>query len=179
MNNKLRDLFQQPFDFVTYRSVILSQLLHAQRLLTSPEMLEQYDNGDQLYGLGYLTDNEGKEIGLYYTHVPNGDVRRKRVGFRKMLHPYVKYGVDAAIAVFDDGEYWRLSYICDLKGGVTLAKRFSYVFGDPKGQYNTPDKCKRRQQPCIRLCHGYGYSCGEGHRSLRGRSNPQPGQLCI
>jgi type I restriction-modification system DNA methylase subunit len=138
MNNKLRDLFQQPFDIVTYRSVILSQLLHAQKLLTSPEMLEQYDNGDQLYGLGYLTDNEGKEIGLYYTHVPNGDVRRKRVGFRKMLHPYVKYGVDAAIAVFDDGEYWRLSYICDLKGGVTSAKRFSYVFGDPKGQYNTP-----------------------------------------
>ena len=138
MNNKLRDLFQQPFDLVTYRSVILSQLLHAQRLLTSPEMLEQYDNGDQLFGLGYLTDNEGKEIGLYYTHVPNGDVRRKRVGFRKMLHPYVKYGVDAAIAVFDDGEYWRLSYICDLKGGVTSAKRFSYVFGDPKGQYNTP-----------------------------------------
>jgi len=138
MNNKLRDLFQQPFDLVTYRRVILGQLLHAQRLLTSPEMLEQYDNGDQLYGLGYLTDNEGKEIGLYYTHVPNGDVRRKRVGFRKMLHPYVKYGVDAAIAVFDDGEHWRLSYICDLKGGVTSAKRFSYVFGDPKGQYNTP-----------------------------------------
>ena len=138
MNNNLRDLFQQPFDLETYRRVILSQLLHAQRLLTSPEMLEQYDNGDQLYGLGYLTDNEGKEIGLYYTHVPNGDVRRKRVGFRKMLHPYVKYGVDAAIAVFDDGEYWRLSYICDLKGGVTSAKRFSYVFGDQKGQYNTP-----------------------------------------
>ena len=138
MNNKLRDLFQQPFDLVTYRSVILSQLLHAQRLLTSPELLEQYDNGDQLYGLGYLTDIEGKEIGLYYTHVLKGDVRRKRVGFRKMLHPYVKYGVDAAIAVFDDGEYWRLSYICDLKGGVTSAKRFSYVFGDPKGQYNTP-----------------------------------------
>ena len=138
MNNNLRDLFQQPFDLETYRKVILRQLLHAQRLLTSPELLEQYDNGDQLYGLGYLTDNEGKEIGLYYTHVPNGDVRRKRVGFRKMLHPYVKYGVDAAIAVFDDGEYWRLSYICDLKGGVTSAKRFSYVFGDPKGQYNTP-----------------------------------------
>ena len=140
MNNKLRDLFQQPFDLETYRRVILSQLLHAQRLLTSPEMLEQYDNGDQLYGLGYLTDNEGKEIGLYYTHVHSGDVRRKRVGFRKMLHPYVnnKYGAEAAIAVFDDGEHWRLSYICDLKGGVTSAKRFSYVFGDPKGQYNTP-----------------------------------------
>ena len=138
MNNKLRDLFQQPFDLITYRSVILSQLLHAQRLLTSSEILEQYDNGDQLYGLGYLTDNEGKEIGLYYTHVRSGDVRRKRVGFRKMLHPYVKYGVDAAVAVFDDGEHWRLSYICDLKGGVTSAKRFSYVFGDPKGQYNTP-----------------------------------------
>ncbi len=87
MNNKLRDLFQQPFDLKTYRRVILSQLLHAQRLLTSPEILEQYDNGDQLYGLGYLTDNEGKEIGLYYTHVHSGDVRRKRVGFRKMLHP--------------------------------------------------------------------------------------------
>ena len=138
MNNKLRDIFQQPFVLETYRIVILRQLLHAQKLLTSPEMLELYGNGDQLYGLGYLTDNEGKEIGLYYTHVHSGDVRRKRVGFRKMLHPYVKYGVDAAIAVFDDGEHWRLSYICDLKGGITSAKRFSYVFGDPKGQYNTP-----------------------------------------
>ena len=137
-DKQLRGLFQQPFDLETYRKVILSQLLHTQKLRTVPELLEQYDNGDQLYGLGYLTDKEGKEIGLYYTHVPNGDVRRKRVGFRKMLHPYVKYGVDAAIAVFDDGEHWRLSYICDLKGGITTAKRFSYVFGDPKGQYNTP-----------------------------------------
>ncbi|MBR1835225.1 MAG: Eco57I restriction-modification methylase domain-containing protein [Bacteroidales bacterium] len=127
-----------PYNGRTYREVILEQLLHAQRLLAEPELLEPYDNGDRLYGLGYLTDSEGKEIGLYYTHIAHGDVRRKRVGFRRLLAPYIKYGADAAIAVFDDGVHWRLSYICDLKGGITSAKRFSYVFGDPKGQYNTP-----------------------------------------
>ena len=73
-----------------------------------------------------------------YTVVVNSDVRRKRVGFRQMMKSYVKYGADAAIAVFADMEHWRLSYMSDLKGGETSAKRFSYILGDPNGQYNTP-----------------------------------------
>ena len=65
-------------------------------------------------------------------------MRRKRVGLRKMIAPYLKYDVDAAIAVFVDENHWRLSYICDMKEGVTNAKRFSYILGDEQGQYKTP-----------------------------------------
>ena len=138
MKETLRYLFQQKFNRDKYRRVVLQNLLHAQQLLREPQFLEETNDGDRIYGLGYLHDADGKEIGLYYTDVVNGDVRRKRVGFRQMMKPYVKYGADAAIAVFADKEHWRLSYMCDLKGGETSAKRFSYVFGDPKGQYNTP-----------------------------------------
>ena len=138
MKETLRVLFQQQFNRDEYRRVVLQNLLHAQQLLREPQFLEETNDGDRIYGLGYLHDADGKEIGLYYTDVVNGDVRRKRVGFRQMMKSYVKYGADAAIAVFADKEYWRLSYMCDLKGGETSAKRFSYVFGDQKGQYNTP-----------------------------------------
>ena len=105
--------------------------------MREPEFLEETNDGDRIYGLGYLRDADGKEIGLYYTNVTKGDVRHKRVGFRKMMKKYTDFGVDAAITVFADKEHWRLSYMCDLKGGVTAAKRFSYIMGDG-GMYVTP-----------------------------------------
>jgi len=138
MKEKLRTLFQQRFNPKDYRKTVLENLLHAQQLLNEPQFLEETNDGDRIYGLGYLTDADGKQIGLYYTDVDNSDVRRKRVGFRQMMKSYVKYGADAAIAVFADKEHWRLSYMSDLKGGETSAKRFSYILGDPNGQYNTP-----------------------------------------
>ncbi len=138
MKETLRTLFQQKFNPIEYRKVVLQNLLHAQQLLSQPQFLEETNDGDRIYGLGYLTDADGKQIGLYYTDVVNSDVRRKRVGFRQMMKSYVKYGVDAAIAVFADNEHWRLSYMSDLKGGETSAKRFSYILGDLNGQYNTP-----------------------------------------
>ncbi len=138
MKEKLRTLFQQKFNPKDYRKTVLENLLHAQQLLNEPQFLEETNDGDRIYGLGYLTDADGKQIGLYYTDVVSGDVCRKRVGFRQMMKSYVKYGADAAIAVFADKEHWRLSYMSDLKGGETSAKRFSYILGDPNGQYNTP-----------------------------------------
>lgn len=137
MKETLRDLFRQKFNYSEYRKVILQNLLHAQELMREPEFLEETNDGDQIYGLGYLRDADGKEIGLYYTNVTKGDVRHKRVGFRKMMKKYTDFGVDAAITVFADKEHWRLSYMCDLKGGVTAAKRFSYIMGDG-GMYVTP-----------------------------------------
>ena len=138
MKETLRTLFQQNFNPIEYRKVVLQNLLHAQQLLSQPQFLEETNDGDCIYGLGYLTDADGKQIGLYYTDVVSGDVRRKRVGFRQMMKKYTDFGVDAAIAVFADKEHWRLSYMSDLKGGETSAKRFSYILGDPNGQYNTP-----------------------------------------
>jgi hypothetical protein len=137
MKETLRNLFRQKFDYSEYRKVILQNLLHAQELMREPEFLEETNDGDRIYGLGYLRDADGKEIGLYYTNVTKGDVRHKRVGFRKMMKKYTDFGVDAAITVFADKEHWRLSYMCDLKGGVTAAKRFSYIMGDG-GMYVTP-----------------------------------------
>ncbi|MBQ6072268.1 MAG: hypothetical protein IJK85_11060, partial [Bacteroidales bacterium] len=73
-----------------------------------------------------MDDADHRLLGFFYTRVADGgDVRRKRVGLRKLISPYLKYDVDGAIAVFDDGRHWRLSYICDLKEGSTSAKRFS------------------------------------------------------
>ena len=138
MKEKLRTLFQQKFNPIEYRKVVLENLLHAQQLLSQPQFLEETNDGDRIYGLGYLIDADGKQIGLYYTVVVNSDVRRKRVGFRQMMKKYTDFGVDAAIAVFSDKEHWRLSYMSDLKGGETSAKRFSYILGDLNGQYNTP-----------------------------------------
>ncbi len=137
MKEALRNLFRQKFNYNEYRKVILQNLLHAQELMREPEFLEETNDGDRIYGLGYLRDADGKEIGLYYTNVTKGDVRHKRVGFRKMMKKYTDFGVDAAITVFADKEHWRLSYMCDLKGGVTAAKRFSYIMGDG-GMYVTP-----------------------------------------
>ena len=137
MKETLRDLFRQKFNYSEYRKVVLQNLLHAQELMREPEFLEETNDGDRIYGLGYLRDADGKEIGLYYTNVTKGDVRHKRVGFRKMMKKYTDFGVDAAITVFADKEHWRLSYMCDLKGGVTAAKRFSYIMGDG-GMYVTP-----------------------------------------
>ena len=86
-----------------------------------------------------MDDADHRLLGFFYTRVADGgDVRRKRVGLRKLISPYLKYDVDGAIAVFDDGRHWRLSYICDLKEGSTSAKRFSYILGDENGQYKTP-----------------------------------------
>jgi len=138
MKETLRTLFQQKFNPIEYRKVVLENLLHAQQLLSQPQFLEETNDGDRIYGLGYLTDADGKQIGLYYTDVVNSDVRRKRAGFRQMMKKYTDFGVDAAIAVFADKEHWRLSYMSDLKGGETSAKRFSYILGDLNGQYNTP-----------------------------------------
>lgn len=81
MKETLRYLFQQKFNRDEYRRVVLQNLLHAQKLLREPQFLEETNEGDRIYGLGYLHDADGKEIGLYYTDVVNGDVRRKRVGF--------------------------------------------------------------------------------------------------
>ena len=138
MKERIRKLFRQKFDLNEYRDAILQNLLHAQQLKRQPEFLEETPDGDRIFGLGFLYDSEGKQIGLYYTEVAKGDVRRKRVGFHTMMKKYREFMVDAAVVVFDDKHHWRLSYMSDLKGSETSAKRFSYVLGESNELYNTP-----------------------------------------
>jgi len=138
----LRKLFQSPFIYSEYSQKIVHDLFGCNDVyetLDRAERLSPTSDGDQNYFLGQMEDAERRLLGFFYTRVAEGsDVRRKRVGLRKLIQPYLKYEVDAAIAVFDDGQHWRLSYICDHKGGTTSAKRFSYVLGDKAGQYKTP-----------------------------------------
>ena len=135
----LRKIFKSPFDYTTYSNEIVHRLFGCNDVATSPELLDTNADGDKSYFIGQMEDADGRLLGFFYTRVADGgDVRRKRVGLRKLIQPYLKYDVDGAIAVFDDGNHWRLSYICDLKEGSTSAKRFSYILGDEQGQYKTP-----------------------------------------
>ena len=135
----LRKIFKSPFDYTTYSNEIVHHLFGCNDVATSPELLDTNVDGDKSYFIGQMEDTDGRLLGFFYTRVADGgDVRRKRVGLRKLIQPYLKYDVDGAIAAFDDGKHWRLSYICDLKEGSTSAKRFSYILGDEQGQYKTP-----------------------------------------
>ncbi len=135
----MRQIFQAKFDYPTYCNEVVHNVFGCNDISTHPELLDTTADGDNSYYIGRQTDADGRELGFFYTRVAQGsDVRRKRVGLRKMIAPYLKYDVDAAIAVFVDESHWRLSYICDMKEGVTNAKRFSYILGDEQGQYKTP-----------------------------------------
>ena len=135
----LRKLFQSKFDYTDYCNELVHKLFGCNDISTRPELLDTTAEGDKSYYIGRHTDTEGRELGFFYTRVaPGSDVCRKRVGLRKLVSPYLKYDVDAAIAVFADERHWRLSYICDIKDGITAAKRFSYILGEAQGQYKTP-----------------------------------------
>ena len=138
----LKEIFQSPFNYPKYSRIIVHGLFGCNDVYETIDRAEQLDptpDGDQNYFLGQMEDAERQLLGFFYTRVAEGsDVRRKRVGLRKLIQPYLRYEVEAAIAVFDDGQHWRLSYICDHKEGTTSAKRFSYVLGDKAGQYKTP-----------------------------------------
>ena len=135
----IKKIFQSPFNYPIYSREIVHSLFGCNDVLTQPELIDTSFLGDSSHYVGQMEDAEGRLLGFFYTRVAEGsDVRRKRVGLRKLIQPYLRYEVDAAIAVFDDGRHWRLSYICDHKEGTTSAKRFSYVLGDKMGQYKTP-----------------------------------------
>ena len=136
---RIKQIFQSKFDYQTYCNEIVHSIFGCNDVAIRPELLDTTAEGDECNYIGRMTDNSGRELGFFYTRVASGsDVRRKRVGLRKMIAPYLKYDADAAIAVFADENRWRLSYICDMKEGVTNAKRFSYILGDEQGQYKTP-----------------------------------------
>lgn len=143
----IKHVFQSQFDYRIYCNEIVRHIFGCSDINAHPELLDTTAEGDLTHYIGRMTDAEGRELGFFYTRVAEGsDVRRKRVGLRKLITPYVKYDVDAAIAVFDDGQHWRLSYICDMKEGSTSAKRFSYVLGG-EGQYKTPlERLERIEQ---------------------------------
>ena len=130
-------LFQYKFNLSKWQ-MLLQDYFHADKVRVSPEALDEDVEDRKGYFLGSMTTQDNYELGFFYYEMEDGSVLRRKVGLRNLIRPYLGYGFDAALAVFNDGTNWRLSLICDLKEDATSTKRFTYVFGDEKAYYKTP-----------------------------------------
>jgi Alw26I/Eco31I/Esp3I family type II restriction m6 adenine DNA methyltransferase len=138
--DNLRQIFQQPFNEEGWQNM-LRQYFHATELKAERERINDTPDDEKGYYLGALDTSDSYRIGLFYYQIQRGNVARKRVGLRNLVKSFINpnWGeFDAALAVFDSGSVWRLSFVCDIKGENTAAKRFTYVFGESDNYYNTP-----------------------------------------
>lgn len=136
----LRQIFQQPFSMNGWQQM-LQHYFHAKELKAEPERIDGTTEDEKGYYLGALDTTDNYRIGLFYYQIQHGNVARKRVGLRNLVHQFIHHTTgefDAALVVFDSGSVWRLSFVCDIKGENTAAKRFTYVFGESDNYYNTP-----------------------------------------
>ena len=138
--DNLRQIFQQPFNEEGWQNM-LWQYFHATELKAERERINDTPDDEKGYYLGALDTSDNYRIGLFYYQIQRGNVARKRVGLRNLVKSFINpnWGeFDAALVVFDSGSVWRLSFVCDVKGENTAAKRFTYVFGESDNYYNTP-----------------------------------------
>ena len=138
--DNLRQIFQQPFNAHEWQQM-LQHYFQATELKAEPERIEGMTEDEQGYYLGAIDTTDSYRIGLFYYQIQHGNVARKRVGLRNLVKSFVNpnWGeFDAALVVFDSGELWRLSFVCDIKGESTAPKRYTYVFGEVDNYYNTP-----------------------------------------
>ena len=132
-----RRLFQSKFNLSQWQ-MLLRDYFHADKIRTSPESLEEDAEDREGYYLGNMTTTDNFNLGFFFYEMKDVSVLRRKVGLRNLVKPYLRYGIDAALAVFTDGKFWRLSLVCDLAEEATNTKRFTYVFGDEKAFYKTP-----------------------------------------
>ena len=134
-DQQLRTLFQQSFNLNDYTDFV-RDVLKPDHWRVTPEQLSLSAGEGEGYFLGTKTTSDHYEIGFYYFRL-HSSVAKRRVGLRQLVKNYLNL-TDAALAVFDDGNNWRLSLICDLKDEATAPKRFTFVFGDAACGYHTP-----------------------------------------
>lgn len=138
--DNLRQIFQQPFNQEGWQNM-LRYYFHATELKAERERIDDTPDDGKGYYLGVIDTTDNYRIGLFYYLIQHGNVARKRVGLRNLVKSFINpdWGeFDAALVVFDSGSVWRLSFVCDIKGENTAAKRFTYVFGESDNFYNTP-----------------------------------------
>ena len=141
--SELQLLFQHRYDRNVW-SDFLHSCIGVERLLATPKgiVVPAAESSRDMKGwlLGEFETPDNYKIGLFEFSVTGNQASRRRVGLRNILVPWLKSGdFDAAIAVFHSTEtpIWRVSFICDLKGATTAAKRFTFAFGDSASQYRT------------------------------------------
>ena len=135
----LRKLFQSSFNLTQWYT-FLQYFFNATELKEEPERIigSTSDNG---YYLGNIDTTDSYRIGLFHYNIKKGSVANRRVGLRNLVKSFINptWGeFDAALVVFDSGDHWRLSFICDIKGEATSPKRYTYVFGSDDLLYRTP-----------------------------------------
>ena len=147
--DNLKTLFRSRFDLSKWQKFLVDYF-KSKEILHNPEQLEESASEYEGYYLGETNSSDNYRIGFFYYRMTDGSVARRKVGLRNLVRPYLNYGIDVALAVFEDGENWRLSLVCNLKGEdeATTAKRFTYVFGDPRATYATPVKRFLDLQKC-------------------------------
>ncbi len=134
---ELRAIFRNKFDKSQWIT-LLRELFNATELRVTPELITDFDSVDKGYYLGNIETTDYFRIGLFHYEINAGSVANKRVGLRNLIKPFLRYEFDAALVVFDSGNHWRLSFICDIKEEATSPKRYTYVFGDKELRYRTP-----------------------------------------
>ncbi len=137
--DSLRNLFQSSFNLAQWYS-FLQQFFNATELKSTPERIIE-NTSDEGYYLGNIDTTDSYRIGLFQYNITKGSVANKRVGLRNLVKSFINptWGeFDAALVVFDSGDHWRLSFICDIKGEATSPKRYTYVFGSDDLLYRTP-----------------------------------------
>lgn len=132
---QLRTIFQSKFNLKEW-ILFLTDFIGAKTIRQMPEQLELDSSEGKGYYIGQKTTTDNYEIGLFYIQT-NSSVENRRVGLRQIVKPYLRYLVDAALVVFDDGNNWRLSFVCDIRGERTSPKRYTFVFGESGNYYNT------------------------------------------
>ena len=137
--DSLRNLFQSSFNLAQWYS-FLQHFFNATELKGTPERIIENTSDDGYY-LGNIDTTDSYRIGLFQYNITKGSVANKRVGLRNLVKSFINptWGeFDAALVVFDSGDHWRLSFICDIKGEATSPKRYTYVFGSDDLLYRTP-----------------------------------------
>ena len=137
--DSLRTLFQSSFNLAQWYD-FLQHFFNATELKTTPERIIE-NTSDEGYYLGSIDTTDSYRIGLFQYNITKGSVANKRVGLRNLVKSFINptWGeFDAALVVFDSGDHWRLSFICDIKGEATSPKRYTYVFGSDDLLYRTP-----------------------------------------
>ena len=137
--DSLRNLFQSSFNLTQWYG-FLQHFFNATELKSTPERIIE-NTSDEGYYLGNIDTTDSYRIGLFQYNITKGSVTNKRVGLRNLVKSFINptWGeFDAALVVFDSGDHWRLSFICDIKGEATSPKRYTYVFGSNDLLYRTP-----------------------------------------
>lgn len=138
-SDSLRNLFQSSFNLAQWYS-FLQHFFNATELKSTPEKIIG-NTSDAGYYLGNIDTTDSYHIGFFQYNISRGSVANKRVGLRNLVKSFINptWGeFDAALVVFDSGDHWRLSFICDIKGEATSPKRYTYVFGSDDLLYRTP-----------------------------------------